>query len=142
MRLVLAAAGAALLAGAVPAVAAPVQTPAPAAAPSWKTYAYPDLGYAADFPAEPARTEEIVKPGPDQSSLQSTFVAAQAGSSVYGVTSTDYSSATILPDPTKLTDHTINGALSERTVLKTSSFDEPSNADHEAIAGGNGLVVR
>jgi len=142
MRLVLAAAVAALLSGAVPAFAAPVQTPAPAAAPSWKTYAYPDLGYAADFPAEPARTEEIVKPGPDQSSLQSTFVAAQAGSSVYGVTSTDYSSAPILPDPAKLADHAINGALSERTVLKTSSFDVPGGAGREAIAVGNGLVVR
>lgn len=143
MRLVLAATVAALLSGAAPAQAAPAPaTAAQAPAPAWKTYAYPDLHYAADFPAEPARTEEIVKPGSDQSSLQSTFVAAQLGSSVYGVTTTDYSSATIAPEAAKLADHAITGALSERTVLKTSSFEVPGGAGREAVAIGNGLAVR
>ncbi|MBS0297514.1 MAG: hypothetical protein JSR45_14495 [Proteobacteria bacterium] len=143
MRLVLAAAVAALLSAPVTAHAAPAPaTASQTAVPAWKTYAYRDLHYGADFPAEPARSEEIVKPGPDQSSLQSTFVVAQLGSSVFGVTTTDYSSATIVPDPAKLADHALNGVTSERTVMKTSSFEVPGGAGREAVASGGGLVVR
>jgi hypothetical protein len=132
----------ALAAGLVCLSVAPSQAQAPAATAAWQTYSYPDLHFSAAYPSTPARNDSKVDTaaGPTASS----FVGAQSGSMVFGVTVGDYSAAgsTLATDPQTVAQAAMDGATGGRTVSSATSFAVPGGAGRETVSTGGGLLVR
>jgi opacity protein-like surface antigen len=134
----------ALAAGLISLSVAPSQAQAPtqASAQTWQTFPYADLHFSAPFPSAPARNDSKVDTvsGPAPSS----FVGAQAGSMVFGVTVGDYSgiATTLASDPQTVAQAAMDGATRGRTVTSATSFAVPGGAGRETVSSGGGLLVR
>lgn len=76
-----------------------------AQADEWKEYAYPDLGFAVSFPADPM-IETLPYKAPDGSGASEVLYSVRQGADLYKVAVIDFSNAAI--DETQAVDQAVN----------------------------------
>ncbi len=128
------------LLGALAAVA--IALPATAQAPTWKTYPYPDLGFAADFPAEPVRQDDQAQTA--RGAVPTAFVGAEFGTRAFGVTSGNYANVSGGPvtDAGAVVEGAMGGVVRGRTVTAQSTFDVPGGAGKETLSRDGSSLMR
>jgi hypothetical protein len=76
-----------------------------AQADEWKEYAYPELGFAVSFPADPV-IETLPYKAPDGSGASEALYSVQQGADLYKVAVVDFSNATV--DGTMAVDQAVD----------------------------------
>jgi hypothetical protein len=108
----------------------------------WKTYAYPDLGVSAEFPAEPKRTDDS-KTGAGGPIPSATILVDQS-TRAYLLMTGDYSrqQGGAPTDLEAAVQRMVDGTAGKKTITEQAPFKVRGGAGREAVIVGGGLTMR